>query len=441
MKRVAVGRVAVGVWLALACQNAAFAQIGAMLSGVGPVNRSMAGAATAAPLDTLGAFAWNPATITALPTSADFGLELLVPQSKLASTVSAGALGPATPPVTLSDSNNSITNAFPLPNFGIVYQSDNSAVTYGLGVISVCGFSANYPGSLTNPLLMPPPPVGLGVGPIFSQYQVYQIVPTLAYQVTEQLSIGISPIVDLANASADPGFFAAPDDANGNGVSTFPPLTHGTFQWGAGVQVGVFYVTNANWQFGASFKSPQWFQSFSFNTHDEIGLPRTVKIGLDAPMIASVGTAYTGFARTLIAVDARYVGYRNTQGFSNFGFGPNGAVQGLGWGDVFALAAGSQYMVTDDLAVRFGYSFNTNPIPNDRTFYNIMSPLVIQHGVSLGGSYNVTASLKISLAYSHFFENSISGPIISPVFGALPGTNVTMKASADVVTLGASFLF
>lgn len=97
--------------------------------------------------------------------------------------------------------------------------------------------------------------------------------------------------------------------------------------------------------------------------------------------------------------------------------------------------------MTDALAVRMGYSFNTNPIPSDRTFYNIMTPLVIQHGVSLGGTYNVTASLKVSLTYSHFFENSISGPMISPVFGALPGTSVTAKASADAVTLGATYLF
>ncbi len=441
MKWFPLGRIGLGVCLALACQTAAFGQIGSTLSGIGPINRSMGGAATAAPLDSLGAFQWNPATITALPNSSDFALEMLVPQAKLGSTVNAGALGPGTPATTLSGMTNSTTEVFPLPSFGVVYHPTDSPMTYGLGIISVGGFSANFPGSTTNPILMPNPPAGLGVGPLFSQYQLVQVVPTLAYQATEQISVSISPIIDMASLSADPGFFAPPNDANGNGVFTFPALTHGTFQWGAGVQVGVFYVTGANWQFGASFKSPQWFQSFQYNTQNEIGVPETVKIGLNAPMIASFGTAYTGFDRTLIAVDARYVGYRNTVGYSNVGFGANGAVQGIGWGDVFALSTGVQYLVTDALAVRVGYSFNTNPIPNDRTFYNILSPLVIQNGVSVGGSYNITASLKVSLAYSHFFENSISGPMISPVFGALPGTNVTAKASADAVTLGATFFY
>ncbi|MBI3861108.1 MAG: outer membrane protein transport protein [Planctomycetia bacterium] len=295
----------------------------------------------------------------------------------------------------LSDSNNSVTNVFPLPFVGAVYrESDESRVTYGLGLLTVGGFSVNFPGSLTNPILMPPPPAGLGVGPIYSQYQIVQFIPTIAWQVTDRLSVAFSPIADLATLSVDPGFLAAPDDANGNGVSTYPALTHGT-----------------------------------------------LKIGIDAPLIASVGAAYTGYARTLLAIDARYVGYRNTRGFLNFGFGPDGAVQGLGWSDIFALSTGAQYLVTDALAVRMGYSFNTNPIQNDRTFFNIMSPLVIQHGVSIGGSYSLTACLKLSLAYSHFFENTISGPMVSPIFGPLPGTSVTASAAADAVTLGATFLF
>ncbi|MBI3861107.1 MAG: hypothetical protein HY290_04345 [Planctomycetia bacterium] len=96
MTRISLTRAGLGLWFALFCHTTAFGQIGAILSGIGPVNRSMGGAATAAPLDTLGAFQWNPATITALPNSADFGLELLVPQSRLGSSV-AGS-GRVSPP-------------------------------------------------------------------------------------------------------------------------------------------------------------------------------------------------------------------------------------------------------------------------------------------------------------------------------------------------------
>jgi len=429
------------VFLAVVCQNTAFGQFGAQLSGIGPINRSMGGAATAAPLDTLGAFQWNPATITALPSSADLALELLVPQARLSSTVNAGALGPGFPPATLSGSNTSNSGVFPLPAFGFVYQPEESPLTFGLGVMAVSGFSVNFPGSTTNPILTAPPPAGLGAGPIYTQYEVMQVIPTIAYQLTEKLSLGFSPMIDLAALSANPGFLATPDAAGGSGFATYPPLTNGPLQWGGGFQFGAYYVTERNWNFGASFKSTQWFQSFDYNSRDQTGAPRNVKIGVDAPMIASIGTAYTGLARTLIAVDARYLDYANTKPFAKSGFTSQGAVAGLGWDSIFALSAGAQYQVTDPLSVRMGYSYSTNPIGNDKTFFNITSPLIIQHGLSAGASYNLTASLKLSLAYAHFFENSVSGPILNPAVGALPGTNVTAKAAADTVSAGASITY
>lgn len=426
---------------ATTCCQSAYAQFGATFSGVGPINRSMGGASTAAPLDTLGAFLWNPATITALPSSADFGLELLFPRSELGSSIDAGALGPGIPPVPLAGSDRSKRGVFPMPSFGVVYQPDESSISFGLGVLTVGGFTANFPGSSTNPILTPPPPGGLGVGPVYSQYQLMQVLPTIAFRLSDQFSIGFSPIVDLAGISADPGFLAPPDDANGNGVPTYPPLTHGIYQWGAGFQVGAFYLTDAHWQFGASFKSTQWFQSFDYNSQDETGAPRSIQIGVDAPMIVSVGAAYTGFDRWLLALDARYLDYGNTKGFSDTGYAPTGAVRGLGWDSIFAISTGAQYQVTDALAARLGYSFNTNPIDDAVTFYNIMSPLVIQHTLSVGASYNITDSFKISVAYSHYFENSINGPLISPLAGPLAGTNVAAKAAADSVTVGASFTY
>ncbi len=427
------------LFLALICHSAAQAQFGAQLTGVGAINRSMGGAATAAPLDTLGAFQWNPATITALPSSTDFGLELLLPQAKLASTVNPGSFGPGTPPIPVSGSEHSNSGAFPLPEFGVVYQPEDSPLSYGLGLLTVGGFSANFPGSLTNPILSPSPPNGFGVGPIFAQYQLMQIIPTVAIQATERLSIGFSPIVDLASLSVSPGSLAAPDAAGG-GFATYPPLTHGTYQWGAGFQVGAYYTTESHWQFGASFKSTQWFNSFQYNSQNQVGAPRNIKLAVDAPMIISLGTAYSGFDRFLLALDLRYLDYRNTRGFSQTGFAPNGAVNGLGWDNIFALSTGAQYQATDAASLRMGYSFSTNPIGNDKTFFNIASPLVIQHGIYFGGSYNITQSFKVSLTYAHFFQNSISGPWISPQ-GPIPGTNVTSTASADSIIAGASFLF
>lgn len=429
-----------GLFMIVVGHSTAMGQFGATLTGIGPINRSMGGASTAAPLDTLGAFQWNPATITALPSSTDFGLEILMPHSSLASRIDAGSLGGGFPGVTLAGVDDSQVGVYPLPEFGVVYQPKDSAVSLGLGVLSVGGFGVNYPGSSTNPILGPPLPNGFGVGPIYTQYQLMQVVPTVAFQLTDQLSVGVSPIIDLASLSADPGILASPDGASGSGYPSYPAMNHGSFQWGAGFQVGAYYKIDDAWQVGASFKSTQWFKDFDYNSQDQIGAPRRLQYGLDAPMIVSVGTAYTGIDRLLLAVDGRFLNYSETRGFSDSGYDGTGAVTGLGWKDIFALSAGTQYRMTDAASVRLGYSYNTNPISDDQAFFNIGSPLLIQHGAYLGGSYNVTERFKVSLAYSHFFDNSVSGPIQSPL-GPIAGTSVTSHASADAITAGASFTY
>ena len=431
----------VSVMLIIALSDrSAFGQFGSTLTGVGAINRSMGGAATAAPLDSMGAFQWNPATITALPTSMDFGLELMRPHSKLSSQIDANSLGMGIPATTLSGSNDSKAGVFPLPEFGLVLNDPESAMTVGLGVLTVGGFGVNYPGSVNNPLLMPPPPNGFGVGPIHTQYQLMQVVPTVALKLTDRFSVGFSPIINLASLSVDPGFLAAPDNAGGSGFATYPSMNHGAFQWGAGFQLGAYYLANNDWQFGAAFKSPQWFSNFEYNSQDQTGMPRQLGFQLDAPTIVSLGTSYSGFDRSLFAIDARYFGYGNTQGYEASGFLPTGAVAGLGWKDVFALSAGAQRQITDATSVRLGYSFSTNPIGNDQTFFNIGSPLNIQHGAYLGASHNITPRFKISIAFAHFFENSTSG-MIHGAGGAISGTHVTSHASANSIVMGASVTF
>jgi long-chain fatty acid transport protein len=106
---------------------------------------------------------------------------------------------------------------------------------------------------------------------------------------------------------------------------------------------------------------------------------------------------------------------------------------------MFALSAGTQYQLTNAASVRMGYSYNTNPISDSQSFFNVGSPLVIQHGVYAGTSYNLTSRFKVSIAYSHFFENSVSGPLYAPGLGAVPGSNIKSSASADSVLIGASF--
>jgi long-chain fatty acid transport protein len=420
----------------------ALAQEGFVLTGVGAVNRSMGGAATAAPLDASGALYWNPATITGLPRSEmEFGLEVLYPQSRVSSSIPAGALGNGVPPVGLAGSTRGENGVFPLPSFGLVYRSDDPSLVYGLGVFAAGGFSADYAADPTNPVFSPRPPVGVGLGSFFTNFQVLQIVPTVAYQLDEGLSVGFAPTLDLAFLQADPGLVAPPDDANGDGVPTYPALTHTRYHFGGGFQAGVYYSPAEDWHFGATVKSPQWFEPFRWHAADELGRPRTVRFRADYPMILSAGTSYTGFERLLLALDFRFVDFRDTTGFRASGFDAQGALQGLGWNSVFGIALGAQYRLTDALALRAGYTWNQSPIPSDQASVNIGSATIGEHAVYAGATYRLSRALLVSLAYMHVFENTVSGPLVSPVAGVVPGTSVENAVAADSLILGLTVQF
>lgn len=405
---------------------------GIALPAAGPINQSMGGASTAAPLDSMGALFWNPASISGLCCSEmSFGLGLLLPTTELASTVPAGGIFPGFPPVELSGSTQTTPGVMPIPTAAYVHRNPDSPWTYGIGIFGIGGFCTNYPTSQTNPILTPPPPGGIGLGRVFAQVEIMQVTPTLAYAITDRLSIGVTPTLNLARFAAAPQFLAAPDDANGDTFATYPDGTATNYSWGAGVHLGVFYAGEAGWNLGASIKSPQWFEPFRANANDENNQPRLLNTDVDFPMIVSLGVGYTGFERWVLATDFRYLDYKNTEGFRQSGFNPDGSV-GLGWKSVFALATGAQYQLTDCCSLRAGYSYNQNPISSTAAFFNVASPLITQHMLSVGGSYQFNYACTASVAYTHAFENRVAGPITTPL-GQIPGSVAASTVSADAL--------
>ena len=437
---------AASLLLFLAIPGMARAQ-GIALSGVGPINRSMAGTATAAPIDAAGAIMWNPASISGLERSEmEFGLELLLPTESISSSIEPGALGGGFPPVRLSGSDYGEPGVSSIPTVALVHKVKNSRWTYGLGMFGVAGFQVNYAASSTNPVLLPQnntPGGAGGLGRVYAQAEYFQIVPTASYAVSEKFSFGFSPTITMARLAADPLVFAPPDDADGSGVATYPSGRGSRYSWGAGFQLGAYYITDNCWRFGFCFKSPQWFEPIRFNTENELGYPRYESLRLDYPMILSLGTSYSGIQNWLFACDVRYFDYANTAGFGDpAAFDPtNGRVTGFGWKSILSVHTGVQYRASDRLYLRMGYQYNDNPINSEAVFFNIASPLTIQHVVSTGLSYHLTDNLICSIAYLHGFENRCTGAIVNPVAGALAGTSVTTATSADALSMGFSLRY
>jgi long-chain fatty acid transport protein len=245
----------------------------------------------------------------------------------------------------------------------------------------------------------------------------------------------------LAGLSSSPFFLGAPNDANGDGFSTYGPGDGSRMAFGGGFQFGAFYIAESDFRFGASYKSQQWMEPFRVNSQTETGGPAFFKYNFNLPSITTFGVSYAGIQRWLFATDFKYFDYSNADGFKQQGFNPDGSVAGLGWKSIFSVAHAVQYEVTPRLTLRTGYTFNQNPISQSQAFFNVASTLIIQHWYSLGATYRWNNNVTSTIAYTHGFENSVTGPFYHPVFGALAGTSVTDRVSADILTAGVTVNF
>ncbi|MFO0012175.1 MAG: OmpP1/FadL family transporter [Planctomycetota bacterium] len=397
---------------------------GVWVSAAGPINRSMGGASVAAPIDSIGAIYWNPASISGLKSSeVAFGLDVLWSQQ-----TNSTSIGPF---FGETDSNN---GTFPVPNVAWTYKSGIPNVTLGLGVNAIAGFKSNFPASQTNLALAPPP---LGLGSVNAQAQFLQLAPVVSYAVTDQLSVAAGPTLVTGELVVDPFVL---DSANSNG--TYPSGRASEYEWGGGFQFGVYYILNDAWRFGSSFKSTQWMSTFRYNGEDANGLPREMSADFELPMVLSVGTSYAGIENWLIALDVRYFDYGNTAGFGDAAvFQPDGSLGGLDWSSVVATALGVQRKFGDRFALRGGYTYNQSPIKDSEAFYNIASSLFYEHMLSTGFSFTPNRSLSFNAAYSHIFENTLTGPLVSPISGAIPGTAFSSSMAANFLSAGISVFY
>ncbi|MDP6581195.1 MAG: outer membrane protein transport protein [Vicinamibacterales bacterium] len=276
-----------------------------------------------------------------------------------------------------------------------------------------------------------------GLGRVVGEATFLQLAPTVAYALSDRVSIGVAPTPTLAKIGTMPLAFAAPNDANGDGLPTYPAGLGTRSHWGAGFQVGLFVSGAGPWRFGVSYKSPQWFDDFEFVTTDELGGDRRVTLDFDYPSIVSAGASFVGVDDLTIAVDVRYLDYEDTNGFEAAGFDGTGAVTGLGWRSVVSLGVGAECRATSRLSFRGGYAYNDNPIPAANTFFNVAAPLVVTQVVSAGASVGVTDRVGVDLSFVRGLRNTVSGPFHVPGVGALPVvTSITSEVAANAFDVG-----
>ncbi|WJJ97187.1 OmpP1/FadL family transporter [Algibacter luteus] len=414
-------------------------QAGHIMQGVGAVNMSMGGASTAQPLDISGALQWNPASISTFDDKIiKFDLGLFFSSPELFSTVPEFDSSGQPTGNFFSGNTKDDRGVSPMPALAMVWGKEDSKHTFGASAFGISGFGVTFPESMSNPINMPQPN---GFGHIESDYILLQIGFSWAYELSDKFSIGVQPTFNYSTLELAPNPTANP---NGSGY----PSTDKATATGFGAQFGLFYDSGSGFKAGASYKTTQKFSEFEFdNTYLDNSTAKN-KFQMDYPAILSFGLGYTNDLLDL-ALDYRLVDYENTDGFSETGWTPTASVAGFGWENISIVSAGIQYKGVDKLPLRLGYTYSSNPIPEEVAFFNIPATAIIKNAFQLGFSYEANESWTFDTVFHYGTSgDATEGQVLNPMFisasnplGAIPNSEISYDMTTSMIQFGVRYKF
>jgi len=289
-----------------------------------------------------------------------------------------------------------------------------------------------------------------------------QVGLTYAYEINENLSIGIAPTLGYGSLELEPNPLASPSQTLGY------PKSDAANALGFGGQIGIQYTSDGGFSAGFSYKSAQSFSEFEFESSylDGTDAPEIV-FQMDYPAIISAGVGYSS-DQFDVALDYRMIDYENTEGFEASGWQiaesgpaagfPTGAVEGFGWENVSVISLGFQYKGVESLPLRLGYTYSTNPINEDLAFFSVPATAIISHAFQVGAGYNLNENVTINASY-HFgmSDGETSGSLLNPIpdvdfnmdgmpdgpwnaqtnpLGAVPGSEVSYEMTTSMISIG-----
>lgn len=408
--------------------GAALATNGYQLIGVGQVQKSMAGAVTAAPLDAMTGIT-NPAGMARVGERADFSMEAFMPVR----SVNFSAMG--------GGSTEGGSELYGIPSVGWVAKAFNrDDVYFGGGMFATSGLGVDYGEVLMMPGVALDTMAGVASGTHsdvtfdgFSAIQFWKMAPTVAWNVDRALSVGASLNVDYQSVTIRERLRNVPFDPASPAYTQMDvnlDLGRPTNQLGVGATVGVLYDLNEKVTVGFSYSSKQVFGDANYrvgtgdvqNYNGAMGVAGIYKLDLDYPQQAAVGVAFRPDKKWLIDFDIKWLNWSGThdkvtlKGPAN-SFDTNMDSVGdsnqtkleFGWEDQYIYAIGAQYKATDKLALRAGYNYAKAPIDEADVFNNLIFPAYVERHVTCGFDYQLGAHWGVGGAYKKAFKETVAG--------------------------------
>jgi len=351
--------------------TSAFATDGYFDFGYGIKAKGIGGAGVAFPQDAV-ASASNPAGVAFLENRFDIGISYFQPDR-------SASIGP-------NQFNGNATDQFVIPEIGFKH-SVTTNVDFALAVYGNGGMNTDY----TTPVF--------GASRSGIDFSQLFVAPTLSYKLNENHAIGIAPIIAYQRFRAH--------GLEGFGLGNYSYDD----SYGGGVRIG-YTGKLADWlTVGATYQSRVFTTPFDkyaglFAEQGSFDVPENFAVGFALKPVKQVTFALD--VEEIFYSEINSVGNRLTSPADVANLGKNNG-PGFGWQDITAIKTGVAYDATENLTLRLGYNFSTQPIPADQTLFNVLAPGVVQHHITTGATWRFNKHWEISAFYAHAFDQSVNG--------------------------------
>jgi long-chain fatty acid transport protein len=430
---------AVAAALALGAAGDAHATNGYFTHGVGAKSKSMAGAGTVDPQETIG-LATNPATLIGIPERLEVGLAVFSPRRKYETSESlangqggAFTIGP--------NSIDSDKEFFPIPyiakNWTIGEQDALGVAFFGRGGMNTTwkGGTATFDPDGPGPAPVDTFPGTYGAGQ--AGVDLMQAFLTLAYahqNEAQTLSYGVGVTFaaqrfEAKGVSSFAGYtrtFAASFDTGSFQFNAFPEnLSDNGYDmsYGAGASFGIKWTPMPRFDLGLAYTTETLMSKL-----DKYSDLFAEGGGFDIPAALNLGLAFRATDRVTLYLDGQHIWFSDVKSVGNpiqnlfncptAGQGGTDLESclggkrggGFGWNDVTVVKVGVSWELNDTWTLRAGFGHTEQPIDSDQMTFNILAPAVIDDHVSFGFSRRSASGNEWSVSMMYAFDNSQKGP-------------------------------
>jgi long-chain fatty acid transport protein len=427
----------------------AYATNGMYMIGYGAKSTAMGGVGVAYPQDGMAA-AFNAAAMTEVGESRlDGTIEFFNPPRAVKHDAGS-PLGPA--------DARSKDDFFPIPAIGAVLSGPGTPFAMGMAIVGA-GLGTNYAQSdaaFFDPIGTTPELTGYErVGVFLMQMQM---LPSIAFKVTENQSIGGSLVIAAQTfrafgleAFSGLGYTVDNDNFTNRGYDW-------SFGWGLrGGWFGKFLDGRLN--LGANYSPRVQMQKFNrykglFAEHGEFDIPENYAVGVAFKFTPKLDVAFD--IQRILWTDVRSIGNAGplaSDPATFFPYCPQGSDttpcklgqdlgMGFGWRNQNVYKIGFAYKYNKDLVLRAGYNYGKTPIPEDQVLFNMLAPATVEKHVTFGATYTLENKDDLSFSFMHAFKNTIRGPTAFGPGGAIvQGSNaaISMKQTSLGIAYGLKF--